>query len=102
MAGGHGRRSSEAQLAQLFCELFVRLQVVEKTAGMSFRLPMTQATLADVLGMSVVHANRTLQNLRKRNVMTWDGCRLQIDDWKGLQEIAEFNPTYLCLTKEPR
>jgi CRP-like cAMP-binding protein len=97
-----GRRSSEAQLAHLFCELFVRLQVVEKTIGMSFRLPMTQVMLADVLGISVVHANRTLQNLRKRKVMTWNGGRLQIDDWEGLQEIAEFDPTYLCLTKEPR
>ena len=97
-----GRRSPEAQLAHLFCELFVRLQVVEKTAGMSFLLPMTQTTLADVLGMSAVHANRTLQSLRKRNVVSWDGSRIQIDDWDGLQEIAEFDPTYLCLTKEPR
>jgi CRP-like cAMP-binding protein len=99
---GMGRRSSEARLAHLFCELFVRLQVAEKTTGMSFSLPMTQTTLADVLGMSAVHANRTLQLLRSRNVMTWDGSRLEIDDWDGLQEIAEFDPTYLCLAKEPR
>ena len=97
-----GRRSSEGHLAHLLCELFVRLQVVEKTDGMSFRLPMTQAALADVLGMSAVHANRTLQSLRKRKVVSWDGCRIQINDWEGLQEIAEFDPTYLCLTQEPR
>jgi CRP-like cAMP-binding protein len=97
-----GRRSSEGHLAHLLCELFVRLQVVEKTDGMSFRLPMTQAALADVLGMSAVHANRTLQSLRKRKVVSWDGIQLQIDDWEGLQEIAEFDPTYLCLAKEPR
>ena len=76
--------------------------MAEKTTGMSFSLPMTQTTLADVLGMSAVHANRTLQLLRSRNVMTWDCSRLEIDDWDGLQEIAEFDPTYLCLAKEPR
>jgi CRP-like cAMP-binding protein len=99
---GMGRRSSEGHLAHLVCELFVRLQVAEKTAGMSFHLPMTQTTLADVLGMSVVHANRTVQSLRRRNVITWDNGRLHIDDWERLQEIAEFDPTYLCLAKEPR
>ena len=66
---------------------------------MSFSLPMTQAALADVLGMSAVHADRTLQSLRKRKVMTWDGDRLQIDDWHGLQE---FDSTYPCLAIEPR
>ena len=97
-----GRRSSEAQLAHLFCELFVRLQVVEKTDGMSFRLPMTQAALADVLGMSAVHVNRTLQILRKRNLIVWKGGYVQIFDWQGLQDIAEFDPTYLSLAKKPR
>ena len=97
-----GRQSPEAQLAHLFCELFVRLQVVERTIGMSFNLPLTQSTLADVLGMSVVHANRTLQLLRTRNVIAWNGGTVHISNWQGLQDIAEFDPTYLCLQNEPR
>ena len=43
-----------------------------------------------------------LTTLRFRKVVSWDGSRLQINDWEGLQAIAEFDPTYLCLTQEPR
>ena len=60
-----GRRSKAAHLAHLVCELFVRLQVVKRTNGMSFHLPLSQAELADVLGLSVVHMNRVIGALRR-------------------------------------
>jgi CRP-like cAMP-binding protein len=97
-----GRRPAIGQLAHLMCELYVRLRLVDRTEGFSFRLPVTQNELADVLGLSVVHVNRTLRDLRRRGVIRWEGDRIHIDNWDGLVEIAEFDATYLSLQKEPR
>jgi DNA-binding transcriptional regulator LsrR (DeoR family) len=69
---------------------------------MSFRLPITQAELADVLGLSVVHMNRIVGELRKLGAITWADQLLTIFDWERLQEIAEFDPTYLSMVRDPR
>jgi len=97
-----GRRSKVSHLAHLVCELFVRLQVVKRTKEMSFYLPVSQAELADVLGLSVVHMNRVISALRNSGVIGWANHTVTILDWDKLQEIAEFDPTYLSLTREPR
>lgn len=97
-----GRRPADGRLAHLICELFVRLRVVGLTNGFHFHLPLTQAEIADILGLSVVHVNRTLQSLRRRHLIRWDGEKLQIEDWERLVRVAEFDPGYLCLDKEPR
>jgi CRP-like cAMP-binding protein len=97
-----GRRSAEGHLAHLICELFTRLEVVQQTSSYSFRVPLKQADLADILGLSVVHVNRTLQSLRKQGLIIWEGMRVHIENWDGLVKIAEFDPTYLCLQSEPR
>ncbi|AZO08601.1 MULTISPECIES: Crp/Fnr family transcriptional regulator [unclassified Mesorhizobium] len=97
-----GRRSRMAHLAHLICELFVRLQVVKKTREMSFHLPLSQAELADVLGLSVVHMNRVIGTLRRMNVISWANHMITILNWDRLAEIAEFDPTYLSMTCEPR
>jgi CRP-like cAMP-binding protein len=97
-----GRRSKTSHLAHLICELFVRLQVVKKTREMSFHLPLSQAELADVLGLSVVHMNRVIGTLRRMNVINWTSHMITILDWERLVAIAEFDPTYLSMTREPR
>lgn len=97
-----GRRSKTAHLAHLVCELFVRLQVVGRTNGMSFHLPLSQAELADVLGLSVVHMNRVIGALRKVGVISWANYIVTILNWPRLQELAEFDPTYLSMVREPR
>ncbi|WP_275784578.1 Crp/Fnr family transcriptional regulator [Pararhizobium gei] len=97
-----GRRTKKAHLAHLVCELFLRLQVVGLTIGRSFSLPLSQVELADVLGLSVVHLNKTLQGLRKDGVLTWADRTVEIFDWDRLLEIAEFDATYLNLAVEPR
>ena len=97
-----GRRSKTSHLAHLICELFVRLQVVKKTREMSFHLPLSQAELADVLGLSVVHMNRVIGTLRRMNVVSWTSHMITILDWERLVTIAEFDPTYLSMTREPR
>ncbi|MBX4973563.1 Crp/Fnr family transcriptional regulator [Rhizobium lentis] len=97
-----GRRSKRAQIAHLVCELFMRLKVVRRTRGESFQFPLTQIEMADVLGISVVHLNKTLQALRREGVFTWENRTITIVDWERLQEIAEFDPAYLSISREPR
>lgn len=97
-----GRRSKTSHLAHLLCELFVRLQVVKRTNGMTFRLPLSQAELADVLGLSVVHMNRVIGALRNLGAIAWAQHMVTILDWQRLVSIAEFDPTYLSMNREPR
>jgi CRP-like cAMP-binding protein len=94
-----GRRAADKQLAHLFCELLVRLQVVGRADGNSYELPVTQAELADTLGISPVHVNRLLQQLRGDGLITLKGKDLTIDDVQGLMAFAEFNPNYLHLRR---
>lgn len=97
-----GRRSAEARLAHFMCEIYMRLSLINQAQDYTFNLPLTQAEIADVLGLSVVHVNRTLQRLRKEADFKWDGNRVRIGDWQHLARLAEFDDTYLCLEKEPR
>nr|WP_246718902.1 helix-turn-helix domain-containing protein [Microvirga terrestris] len=97
-----GRQSAREHAANLFCELFLRLQAVGLTEGSSFKLPLTQAELGDILGLSTVHVNRILQELRAEGLITWRGETVVIEDWPRLQEMAEFDPTFLCPEREPR
>lgn len=97
-----GRLSSAGQLSRFLCEMFVRLEVVHLTDGFSFKLPISQVDLSDAMGLSVVHVNRTLQDLRKQGLITWQGEQVRILDWEALQRLGEFNPTYLNLQPIPR
>lgn len=94
---GIGRRSAKARMAHLLCELFVRLRSVGLGEPDAFDLPLTQAVLADALGLSTVHANRVLQELRGEKLIRSEGYRVKILDWEGLRAVAEFDPAYLHL-----
>jgi CRP-like cAMP-binding protein len=98
-----GRTSATAQMAHLICELHVRLEVVGLTNGNSFHLPVTQEELGDALGLSTVHVNRVITELRNGGIVQWQGGgAVTILDWDRLKEIAEFTPIYLSLQNEPR
>ncbi|RZJ81070.1 MAG: Crp/Fnr family transcriptional regulator, partial [Brevundimonas sp.] len=96
-----GRRSALGHLSHLLCELYLRLEVVGQTDGYVFELPLSQAVLGDALGLSTVHVNRLIGELRGERVITWSGPRVEILRWDRLVEIAEFDPTYLRLQSEP-
>jgi CRP-like cAMP-binding protein len=96
---GIGRRSSFSRIAHLICELLVRLQAVELVQDLTFRLPITQAEVGDALGLTPVHVNRVLQDLRTQKLIEWHGGSVTVLDWKGLQKAGEFDPTYLHLVK---
>ncbi len=94
---GIGRRSAFARIAHLFCELYLRFKAVGLTNGAGFNLPITQAEIGDALGLSTVHVNRTLQELRGENLIVLRGGSLTVPDWEALKEAGEFDPTYLHL-----
>jgi CRP-like cAMP-binding protein len=97
-----GRRSATAHMAHLVCELFVRLEAIGHVQDSTIQLPITQSELGDTLGLSTVHVNRVLQELRKEGLIRTRGNELTILDWERLQEVAEFTPTYLNLQKVRR
>jgi hypothetical protein len=68
--------------------------------GLSFPLPVTQTDLSDVLGLSLVHTNRTCAALRLDRVATFSQRTVTIHNWEELQQVAEFNPQYLHLDKK--
>ena len=96
---GMGRRSAETRIAHLLCEVLVRMRAVGLANGDACELPITQAELGDALGLSTVHVNRTLQEIRKAKLITLRGATLKVIDWDGLQKAGEFDPTYLHLEK---
>lgn len=78
------------RLAHLFLELHERLEVIGQTDGDRFPLPLTQETLADVSGLSVVHVNRTLQELRRENLARFEKGWVHLLDRRALAEAVEF------------
>jgi len=97
-----GRRSATSRLAHLFCELHVRLGIVGLAGEKEFQFRLTQQDLADCLGLTVVHVNRVLKDLRERGILGFKSGRAQLLDLSSLKEIAEFDPTYLYLDLRPR
>lgn len=95
------QRSAIARMAHLFCELHVRLGIVGKTEGNSFEFPLTQRELSECLGMTVVHVNRTLQELRRRGLVETGNRQMTIIDKPALETVAEFDPSYLHLERRP-
>ena len=89
-------------MAHFLCELFVRLRARGLTNGNAFEFGATQAELGEVLGMSAVHVNRTLQDLRRMGLLLWEGRRVEITHYEELADRAEFDPLYLNIWKEPR
>jgi CRP-like cAMP-binding protein len=92
-----GQRSASKQLAHLVCELLLRLQTVGLADADSFDFPLSQVDLGDTLGLSVVHVNRTLQELRGLNLISWKHKRVHIPDVERLKSFADFEPRYLHL-----
>jgi CRP-like cAMP-binding protein len=92
-----GQRTATERLGHLFCELFLRMRAVDLTDGTSCELPVTQVDLADALGLSNVHVNRVLQELRANGLVTLRGRHLTIPDLSALKAASLFNPNYLHL-----
>jgi CRP-like cAMP-binding protein len=94
---GLGRRLAETRIAHVLCEILVRMRAVGLANGHTCELPITQAELGDALGLSTVHVNRSLQELRGKGLITLRGNILTVVDFEGLKKAGEFDPTYLHL-----
>jgi CRP-like cAMP-binding protein len=97
---GIGRRTAHERIAHLLCEVLVRFRSVGLAEDHQCDLPLTQAELADSLGLSAVHVNRVLQDLRGEGLIVFQGKFLRISRWERLKQIAGFDPTYLHLRVE--
>lgn len=92
-----GRRLSVERVAHLFCELHLRLLAVSRADESSFEFPITQQDLADTTGMTSVHVNRSLRELRKKGLIELRQRHLTILDLPKLKQLAEFKSGYLHL-----
>jgi CRP-like cAMP-binding protein len=90
-----GRRASIERVAHLMCELYIRARNIGLTTESTFALPLSQLLLADSLGMTPVHLNRVLKELRRRNAMTLKRGSLELTDVDQLIRIAGFDENYL-------
>ncbi|MGX5776107.1 Crp/Fnr family transcriptional regulator [Methylorubrum zatmanii] len=96
-----GQRLATERLGHLFCELFLRLRAVGMTNETSCEFPITQADLGDAMGLSTVHINRTLKELRASGLIRLRGRQLTIPDLPALQAASLFDPSYLHYERDP-
>lgn len=97
-----GRRTALQQIGCLLCEIWTRYAVVGLSDGDACPFPLTQVQLADACGLSSVHVNRVLRDLRSQGLVTLSAGNLAIPDLPRLAAVAGFDPAYLTLVKEPR
>ena len=90
-----GRRTAYQRTAHLFCELVQRLRSAGLANEHACELPLTQVQLADALGLTPVHVNRTLQWLRSEKLVEFAGGMLTVRNWRELKQAAGFDPAYL-------
>ena len=95
-----GQRTAIERLAHLFCELYCRLDSIGQARAGIVALPLTQMDLAEATGMTSVHVNRTLQQLRARDLIRWNGGKLEIPNFDALASVALFNADYLHLERD--
>ncbi|WP_333571668.1 Crp/Fnr family transcriptional regulator [Sphingomonas sp.] len=96
-----GRRSAIQRAAHVFCELHVRLGAVGLADEQGYKLAISQAELAECLGLTPVHVNRVLRELRERGLVEFRNGRVSFQDLSGLKRLAEFDPGYLYLEPRP-
>jgi CRP-like cAMP-binding protein len=94
---GMGRRDAPSRIAHLLCELFVKLRAVGLTKDHSCHFPITQSVLGDALGLSTVHVNRSLMELRGKGLITLEKQVLTFLKWDELREEGGFDALYLHL-----
>ncbi|MDR4513250.1 Crp/Fnr family transcriptional regulator [Nitrosomonas sp.] len=90
-----GRRSAYKRTAHLLLELYHRLKIIGETENNAFSMPLAQHFLADTLGLSLVHMNRTLKKLRLDKLINATSYEIILLDIDKLKEIAEYEAYYL-------
>lgn len=95
-----GRRDAHTAIAHLLCEFALRLETAELGHMTTYELPITQEQLADAIGVTSVHVNRTLMRLEQEGLIRRNKRMIWIDDWERLAQVADFDPRYLHLGQD--
>jgi CRP-like cAMP-binding protein len=90
-----GSRDALTRIAHFFCEFYTRLDSVKLTKEDEIICSFTQADLGAICGISAVHVNRTIQELRERRLLEWRSRTIRILDRSNLIRLADFSPAYL-------
>jgi len=97
-----GRRDARTRTAHMLCEFALRLERAGLGERCNYELPMTQEQLADALGLTSVHVNRTLMSLGEDDLISRAHRSVQINDWHKLAALGDFDPAYLHLSGDSR
>ena len=92
-----GRRDARGRIAHLLCEFAIRLDAQGLSGKEGYDLLMTQEQLADAVGLTSVHVNRTLKSLAADGLIVRDQHHLRFPHWQALRDVAGFNERYLHL-----
>jgi CRP-like cAMP-binding protein len=90
-----GRRDAFTAIAHVLCEFAMRAEAADIAKSARFELPLTQEQLADAVGLTAVHVNRSLMRLEEEGHIRRDRRVIEIDDWQNLAKVADFEPRYL-------
>lgn len=94
-----GQRTALVKIASLFCELWLRARMIGLTDDGEFALPVTQEQLGEAAGLTAVHVNRMLRQLRDLGLVEFQNKQAMIPDVHRLMAMADFDPTYLQLKR---
>jgi CRP-like cAMP-binding protein len=100
--GNLGRKNGKARIGHLFCEMGMRCEAAKLGSRTAYELPLTQTQLADTVGLTAVHVNRTLKDMNAEGLVHFRRGRVEIPDWDALTSLAEFDPDYLMLEGPPQ
>lgn len=92
-----GKRSAPARIAHFLCEYVTRMSSIGLSDGVTCAMPLTQTELGDALGLSTVHINKKLRELRRAKLVEIRAGQLRVLNWGGLSGRADFDPNYLHL-----
>lgn len=94
-----GQRNASERIAHLLCELLFRMRAIGLVDRLAFELPITQQDIAEATGLTAVHVNRMLQDLRAQNLLELSHRVLRVPDLEALGDAALFSPAYLHLRR---
>lgn len=95
------QRSAIERIAHLICELYLRLNSIGAADDHQMPFPLTQTDIAETTGLSPVHVNRMIQELRRLQLISIEQRELHLLDARALADLAAFDPEYLHLSQRP-
>jgi len=96
-----GGRPAYSRIAHLFCEFFLRASRFGLRSDGACSMPLTQTEIGECTGLSTVHVNRNIQQLRAEKLISLEAGVLTVLDWEGLQAAGDFDPASLHQTPPP-